>query len=100
MSARQEFYQHARHSAGHAGHTSVASAWTMRPLSFAITAHDTNLVTPTATAVPTMKTSSTLRNPTAGPLEKGQLWKVDDAYLQIVELGKRLIHYKLMKKPD
>jgi hypothetical protein len=47
-----------------------------------------------------MKTSSTLKHPTAGPLEKGQLWKVDDAYLQIVELGKRLIHYKLMKKPD
>jgi len=34
------------------------------------------------------------------PLAKGQLWKTDDAYLQIVDLEKRLIHYKLMKKPD
>src|SRR3974390_861009 len=36
----------------------------------------------------------------SGPMAKGQLWKVDESYLQIVDLGKRLIHYKLMKKPD
>ena len=31
---------------------------------------------------------------------KGQLWKTDDTYLQIIDLGKRQIHYKVMKKPD
>jgi hypothetical protein len=31
------------------------------------------------------------------PLAKGQLWKINDAYIQIVEQGKRLIHYKMMK---
>jgi len=30
---------------------------------------------------------------------KGQLWKVDNAYIQIVDHGKRLIHYKMMKQP-
>ncbi len=39
------------------------------------------------------------QKPTPG-LAKGQLWKTDDTYLQIVELGKRQIHYKVMKKPD
>ncbi len=29
-------------------------------------------------------------------LEKGQLWKVENAYIQIIEQGKRLIHYKLL----
>jgi hypothetical protein len=32
-------------------------------------------------------------------LAKGQLWKTDNTYLQIVDLGKRQIHYKLMKDP-
>ncbi len=32
-------------------------------------------------------------------LATGQLWKTDDAYVQIVELGKKLIHYKLLKDP-
>jgi hypothetical protein len=39
----------------------------------------------------------TTRRKTALPLAKGQLWKIDDAYIQIVEHGKRLIHYKMMK---
>lgn len=29
---------------------------------------------------------------------KGQLWKINDAYIQIVERGKMLIHYKMLKK--
>jgi hypothetical protein len=37
---------------------------------------------------------------TPAGLAKGQLWKTDDAYLEIVGLERRLIHYKLMKKPD
>ena len=44
--------------------------------------------------------NTAMKSSNSGPLEKGQLWKVDDNYLQIVDLGKRLIHYKLMKKPD
>lgn len=33
-------------------------------------------------------------------LAEGQLWKTDSTYVQIVELGKRLIHYKLLKDPQ
>jgi hypothetical protein len=32
-------------------------------------------------------------------LEKGQLWKIENGYIYIVELGKRLIQYKLMRQP-
>jgi hypothetical protein len=32
------------------------------------------------------------------PLAKGQLWKINDAYIQIVELGKRLIQYKMLRQ--
>jgi len=32
-------------------------------------------------------------------LAKGQLWKLNHAYIQIAELGKRLIHYKMMSRP-
>ena len=33
-------------------------------------------------------------------LEAGQLWKIEHGYVYIVELGKRLIHYKLLRNPD
>jgi hypothetical protein len=33
-------------------------------------------------------------------LAKGQLWRLSNAYIQIVELGKLLIHYKMMSRPD
>ncbi len=37
----------------------------------------------------------------AGPtLAKGQLWKVDDGYIQIVQLGKKLVHYKMLRQPQ
>ena len=39
-----------------------------------------------------------LRIPTG--LEKGQLWKLENGYLYIVELGTRLIHYKLLRQPN
>jgi len=32
-------------------------------------------------------------------LAKGQLWQLSHAYIRIVELGKRLIHYKMMSQP-
>jgi len=32
-------------------------------------------------------------------LEKGQLWKTDTGYIQIWNIGKRLIDYKMMKQP-
>ena len=31
-------------------------------------------------------------------LAEGQLWEMKNAYIQIVELGKMLIHYKMMKE--
>jgi hypothetical protein len=31
-------------------------------------------------------------------LANGQLWKTGDAYIQIVELGKRLIDYRMMRE--
>lgn len=33
------------------------------------------------------------------PLAKGQLWKTDVSYIYIVELGKRLVHYKMLRQP-
>lgn len=36
-----------------------------------------------------------------GPTTRtGQLWKIPDGYLQIVQRGKTLIHYKMMRNPD
>lgn len=32
-------------------------------------------------------------------LAEGQLWKLDDAYIQIEELGRRLIRYKQLRQP-
>ncbi|MBU6399624.1 MAG: hypothetical protein KGS61_04850 [Verrucomicrobia bacterium] len=31
------------------------------------------------------------------PLEKGQQWQIDNVQLEIVELGKRLTHYRLWR---
>ena len=33
-------------------------------------------------------------------LEVGQLWKIEHGYVYIVELGKRLIHYKMLRQPS
>jgi len=37
------------------------------------------------------------KNGAAPGLAKGQLWKLNHAYIQIVELGKRLIHYRMVR---
>ena len=29
-------------------------------------------------------------------LAKGQVWRLEHAYIQIVDLGKRLLHYRMM----
>ena len=34
------------------------------------------------------------------PLEPGQLWRLEHGYLYIVELGKRLIYYRMLRQPD
>jgi hypothetical protein len=34
------------------------------------------------------------------PLEPGQLWKLEHGYVYIVELGKWLIHYRMLRRPD
>jgi hypothetical protein len=43
---------------------------------------------------------SSTRQKAAVGLEKGQLWKLDNTYIQIVELGKRLIQYRILKQPN
>ena len=30
-------------------------------------------------------------------MAKGQLWKTEDAHIQIVDLGKMLVHYKMLR---
>jgi hypothetical protein len=42
-----------------------------------------------------MKTN---RKSAAPALAKGQLWQTDKTYVQIVEMGKRLIHYKMPRE--
>ncbi len=37
---------------------------------------------------------------TAVKLAKGQLWKLNSAYIKIVELGKMLLDYKMMTQPN
>ena len=32
------------------------------------------------------------------PLARGQRWKTEDEYIEIVELGKRLIHYRMVRQ--
>jgi hypothetical protein len=38
------------------------------------------------------------RKKSQAELAKGQVWKTGDTYLQIIDRGKRLISYKLMKE--
>jgi hypothetical protein len=38
------------------------------------------------------------RKKSEAELAKGQVWKTSDAYLQIMDRGKRLIEYKMMKE--
>jgi hypothetical protein len=33
-------------------------------------------------------------------LEAGQLWQLEHGYVHIVESGKRLIHYKMLRQRD
>ena len=33
-------------------------------------------------------------------LQPGQLWKIEHGYLYIVEVGKRLVHYKTLRAPS
>jgi hypothetical protein len=41
---------------------------------------------------------NTKRKTAQAPLAKGQLWRTENAYVQIVEMGKRLIHYKMPRE--
>jgi hypothetical protein len=34
-----------------------------------------------------------------GRLQPGQLWKLEHGYVHIVEVGKRLVHYKTLRQP-
>ena len=33
-------------------------------------------------------------------LEAGQLWKLEQGYVYIVETGRRLIHYRMLRQPN
>ena len=35
--------------------------------------------------------------PQSATLEKGQIWKMGETYVQITDAGKRLVHYKIAK---
>ena len=41
-----------------------------------------------------MKTNGKKSSPA---LAKGQLWRTEDCHIQIVELGKMLVHYKMLR---
>jgi hypothetical protein len=43
-----------------------------------------------------LKTKTNRKNPSPA-LAKGQLWKAGEAHIQIVELGKMLVHYKMLR---
>jgi len=32
-------------------------------------------------------------------LQAGQLWKIENGYVHITEVGKRLVHYKTLRQP-
>jgi hypothetical protein len=34
------------------------------------------------------------------PLQPGQLWQLEQGYVEVVEVGKRLVHYKTLRQPD
>ena len=36
----------------------------------------------------------------SSPLQAWQLWRLEHGYVYIVELGKRLIHYKMLRNPN
>ena len=50
--------------------------------------------TVTAQRKPTKASAESVQPAT---LEKGQIWKMGETYLEISETGKRLVHYKLAK---
>ena len=47
----------------------------------------------------TGKKPTTKSKPAPISLATGQLWQINGAYIYIVELGKRLISYKMMRQP-
>ena len=48
---------------------------------------------------PARKAASSLKSkpPVITPLAKGQLWKMDDKHVEIMEVGKTLTHYRLFQ---
>ncbi len=102
MNAQEQLYWNAQPEQSEviAAVTPRAPALRTRPVRLDCLAAHRSLAGLPATQMSSLGMNSYMKNPSSGPLEKGQLWKVDENYLQIVDLGKRLIHYKLMKKPE
>jgi hypothetical protein len=51
------------------------------------------------TAVNRSKTAKNMKakKPSPPPLAKGQLWRMDDKHIEIMEVGKTLTHYRLFQ---
>jgi hypothetical protein len=45
-----------------------------------------------------METTQQQREQRKFLLEKGQMWKLEHGYLRIVELGKRHVHYQILRQ--
>jgi hypothetical protein len=45
-----------------------------------------------------VRKKSNTRSSPPPTLAKGQLWKLKDVHIQIVELGKLLVHYKMLRE--
>jgi hypothetical protein len=48
---------------------------------------------------PSKRAAEPKRKPSSPDLLKGQIWKANDTYVQIVDAGKTLIHYTMSAKP-
>jgi len=50
-----------------------------------------------ATRATTPKRLTAAKKPVSLALAKGQLWKMDDKHIEIMEVGKTLTHYRLFQ---
>jgi len=56
-----------------------------------------NRISPTAAKQSTLVKNMKAKKPSPVPLAKGQLWKMEDKHIEIMEVGKTLTHYRLFQ---
>jgi len=56
-----------------------------------------NRISPTAAKTSTLVKNMKAKKPSPVPLAKGQLWKMEDKHIEIMEVGKTLTHYRLFQ---